>query len=151
MRTQLPALFVVAVLTVACAGDDPAAGGQAGTTVAVGATELGDVLVDGDGNTLYLFVPDDQGASTCYDDCEQNWPPLTGTAAAGDGTDESLLGTVDRDDGTAQVTYNDWPLYYFAGDAAAGGTSGQGIGDVWFVLDAAGEPVREGGSREGAY
>jgi predicted lipoprotein with Yx(FWY)xxD motif len=176
MRTLLGVMsVVVAVLAAACAADDTGAGGQADatvapdplvaatdppeaetaadadTTVAVNATDLGDILVDGDGNTLYMFVPDEQGASTCYDDCEQNWPPLTGTAAAGDGTDQSLLATVERDDGMSQVTYNDWPLYYFAGDAAAGDTAGQGIGDVWYVLDASGEPVREGGSQEGAY
>ena len=37
---------------------------------------------------------------------------------------------MERTDGTTQVTYNDWPLYLFSGDAAAGDTNGQGVGDV---------------------
>ena len=48
---------------------------------------------------------------------------------AGEGLDESLM-AVERTDGTTQVTYNDWPLYLFSGDAAAGDTNGQGVGDV---------------------
>ena len=48
-----------------------------------------------------------------------------------------------------QVTYNDWPLYYFAGDAQAGDTNGQGVGDVWFAVDASGNAIKSGGGDEG--
>ena len=113
-------------------------------TISVEGTDLGAILVDEDGNTLYLLTTDDQGASTCYDDCEANWPVLEGPVEAGDGVDEALLGETMRDDGTVQTTYNDWPLYYFAGDAQAGDINGQGVGDVWYVLDASGEPVKDG-------
>ncbi len=72
----------------------------------------GTILVDGEGMTLYMFVPDAQGPSTCEDDCLAAWPALTGPATAGEGVDEALLGTATRpDDGTEQVTYNGWPLY----------------------------------------
>ena len=57
-------------------GDDGAAGEEGAATVMVATTELGDVLVDADGMTLYMFDPDMQGASTCYDECAMNWPPL---------------------------------------------------------------------------
>jgi predicted lipoprotein with Yx(FWY)xxD motif len=110
-------------------------------TLAVASSDLGDILVDGDGNTLYVFEPDAQGASTCYDSCEGNWPPLVGDVAAGDGVDGSLLGTAARTDGTDQVTYNGWPLYYFAHDAAPGDVNGQGVGDVWYVVSPAGDAV----------
>ena len=50
-------------------------------------------------------------------------------------------GTTERDDGSTQVTYNGWPLYYFANDAAAGDTNGQAVNDVWYVVDAAGDAV----------
>lgn len=103
---------------------------------------LGDILVDADGSTLYLFIPDGQGESTCYDQCETNWPPLTGEISAGDGLDAALLGSSTRTDGSEQVTYNGWPLYYFAGDAAPGDTNGQGINDIWFVVSPAGEAIR---------
>lgn len=115
-----------------------------GATVAVASSDLGEILVDGEGRTLYLFLPDEQGAPTCYDDCAQNWPPLTGEEpTAGEGADASLLATAERDDGSIQVTYNDWPLYYFAADQQPGDTNGQGVGDVWYVVSPSGEPIRE--------
>ena len=113
----------------------------AGGTVVVATSSLGDILQDGDGRTLYLFTPDAQGDPTCYDDCADNWPALVGEFEAGDGLDASLLGTVTRTDGGVQVTYNGWPLYYFAGDAAAGDTNGQGLGDKWYVVDATGTAI----------
>lgn len=111
-------------------------------SIEVASSDLGEILVDGEGTTLYLFTPDAQGDSTCYDDCEANWPPLTDGAEAGSGVDAGLLGSTTRTDGSEQVTYNGWPLYYFAGDVAPGETNGQGINEVWFVVSPAGEPIR---------
>lgn len=113
----------------------------AGVTLELASSDLGDIVADQDGFTLYLFVPDAQGESTCYDQCAVNWPPLTGDVALGAGLDDSKLGTVERTDGHTQVTYNGWPLYYFANDAAAGDTNGQGINDVWYALDADGDAI----------
>jgi predicted lipoprotein with Yx(FWY)xxD motif len=128
------------------AGTGTSAAAPAGeATVMVADTDLGEILVDGEGRTLYLFTPDEQGPSVCMDDCLANWPSLTGPATAGEGVDESLLGTATRtDDGTEQVTYNGWPLYYFAADPNPGDINGQGVGDVWFVVDPAGEAVPAG-------
>jgi predicted lipoprotein with Yx(FWY)xxD motif len=107
---------------------------------------LGSFLVDDKGMTLYLFLKDtpNSNASACYDKCAANWPPLltTGAPAAGEGLDASKLGTIQRTDGTTQVTYNGWPLYYYAKDAKAGDTMGQGVGDVWFAISPAGEQVQ---------
>ena len=41
------------------------------------------------------------------------------------------------------MTYNDWPLYYFAQDSAPGDVNGQGVGDVWYLLSPDGEPIEE--------
>lgn len=112
-----------------------------GATLVVASTELGGVLSDGDGFTVYLFMPDAQGTPTCNDDCAANWPALVGPVTAGDGVDAALLGTATRDDGTVQATYNGWPLYHFSGDPAAGDINGQGVGDIWWVVDPAGEPI----------
>jgi predicted lipoprotein with Yx(FWY)xxD motif len=121
---------------------EAAAPAEGTSTVATADATLGRILVDGEGRTLYLFMPDAQGASTCVDACADTWPALAGPATAGDGVDEALLGTADRpDDGSAQVTYHGWPLYHFSGDAAPGDINGQGIGNVWFVVDAAGSAV----------
>ena len=94
--------------------------------MATAESDLGTILVDGEGLTLYLFMPDAQGPSTCEGDCLAAWPALVGPATAGEGVDESLLATATRaDDGSEQVTYNGWPLYYFAQDSAPGDVNGQ--------------------------
>jgi predicted lipoprotein with Yx(FWY)xxD motif len=86
--------------------------------------------------TLYLFTKDTPKTSNCYDSCAAAWPPLLtdGAPTPGSGVDASLLGTTTRTDGSTQVTYNGWPLYYFANDKAAGDTTGEGIQNVWYVV-----------------
>lgn len=157
MRRRVIGL-ALATLLVACGGDaetgvaegsptveDPSgevSPAEATGTVGVAETDLGSILVDAEGMTLYLFEADTDGTSTCYDECADAWPALIGDApTAGEGIDEALLGTAERDDGEMQVTYAGRPLYHFASDAAAGDTEGQGIGDVWYVIDPAGEPI----------
>ena len=129
-----------AVAPSAAATDAPA--GEA-TAVALADNALGAILVDGAGRTLYGFTPDTDGVSTCYDDCATAWPPLLDDAGTtvGEGLDPALLTTVDRTDGTKQLKYGAWPLYYFAADAAAGETNGQGVNDVWFVIGADGKLI----------
>jgi predicted lipoprotein with Yx(FWY)xxD motif len=116
-------------------------------TLGVSETDFGDVLVGDNGMTVYMFMPDQQenGTPTCYDDCEQAWPVVEATDSpiAGGGVDESLIGSVERDDGTQQLTYNDLPLYYFSGDKKVGQANGQGIEEVWWVMDAEGQPVEQ--------
>lgn len=136
-RTLATVALVLAMVIAACGGDDD------GTLrLELGDSSLGQIITTSDGDTLYLFIPDGQGDSVCYDECEANWPPLVVDVAAGDGVDDGLVGSTDRTDGSTQVTYNGWPLYYFAGDAAAGDTNGQGLNDVWFVVDASGDAIR---------
>ena len=160
-RKHIALLAALPLVLGACAGDSEpaatptAAGTATEDTATAGAVTvdvaevsgLGEVLVDGEGRTLYMFDPDAQGESTCYDQCEQNWPPLVsdGTASVGEGADDSKVGSVERRDGSQQVTYDGWPLYYFAADQAPGDAQGQGVNDVWWVLDADGEPVRSTG------
>lgn len=116
-------------------------GAAEGEAVEVASTDLGDILVGPEGMTLYVFLPDEQSESTCYDSCAATWPPLEGEPAAGAGVDDSLLGSVERTDGTTQASYNGWPLYYYASDAEPGDVTGQGVGDNWFAVDPAGEVV----------
>jgi predicted lipoprotein with Yx(FWY)xxD motif len=104
----------------------------------------GPILTDEDGTALYLFMSDTQNgdASACTDaECMAEWPPFTteGSPVAGGGVIQSLLGTITREDGTTQVTYNGWPLYYFSG----GSTSGQGEEGLWFLISPSGEAVQE--------
>ena len=124
----------------ATAADSPAA---EAATVMTASSDLGTILVDGAGMTLYLFTKDTQasGESTCEGECLAAWPPLLGEPQAGEGTDGALLGTITRSDGSMQVSYNGWPLYYWAQDNAPGDTTGQGVNQVWWVLDANGDAV----------
>lgn len=114
--------------------DTTAAADGAGT-VEVAESDLGEILTS-DGRTLYLFMPDNGSAPTCYDDCASAWPPLLaeGDVAVGEGLDAALFATAPRDDGGEQVTVDGWPLYFFANDAAPGDTNGQGVGGVWFAV-----------------
>ncbi|MFH0737478.1 MAG: hypothetical protein V1827_02180 [Candidatus Micrarchaeota archaeon] len=105
-------------------------------TVKTANSSLGEILVDNDGYTLYTFTPDTEGVSTCYDDCEANWPPLlvVDTISIPSGL-PGEMGAVMRTDNTTQATYNGWPLYTYAGDGSPGDTNGQGLGGKWYVVN----------------
>lgn len=106
--------------------------------ISLGSTEtLGEFLIGPDGMTLYMYNRDPLGESVCYDACAENWPPLLVDSADDLFLGVNLhgeLGTTERTDGTLQVTYNGWPLYYFAQDMAPGDANGEGRGDVWFTV-----------------
>ena len=110
-------------------------------TVMTAESDLGTILVDGNGMTLYLFTVDTPGQSNCEDQCLVAWPPLLGEPEAGDGADAALLGTIERSDGSTQVSYDGWPLYYWQQDAAPGDATGQGVNDVWWVVAPDGEAI----------
>lgn len=108
-------------------------------------SELGEILVDSAGMTLYMFDQDTKGekASSCYDSCANAWPPLTvdGEPSKGSSVTASLT-TFERKDGAMQVMAGGWPLYYFASDEQPGDAKGQGANDVWWVLRPDGAPVK---------
>lgn len=101
----------------------------------------GGYLVDGGGRSLYLFTLDTERSSSCEGDCAEAWPPLLGDPVAGEGVDQSLLGNAERGNGAIQVTYGGHPLYRYGGDAEPGDTHGHGFNEVWFLVDADGEPL----------
>jgi predicted lipoprotein with Yx(FWY)xxD motif len=109
---------------------------SAATLTARADAELGDILVDPRGMTLYLYTRDEPGVSNCYDQCATRWPPLlTDSAPTGPATLTTGLGTTNRNDGTQQVTYNGVPLYYWMNDTKPGDTTGQNVGGVWFIVN----------------
>jgi predicted lipoprotein with Yx(FWY)xxD motif len=124
-------------------GGDSDGTGNGDVVVGTATSELGTILVDGDGLTLYLFDNDTDGESVCHDDCAATWPPLLGDATVGGEADASLLGTTSRDDGAVQVTYAGMPLYHYAGDGQPGDVAGQGLGDVWWVIAPDGERITD--------
>ena len=116
--------------------------------VTIKATEhpaLGIILTDVDGRTLYLSTDDERRTSRCSGGCAEAFPPVltVGDPAAGEGISAGRLDTITRDDGTTQVTYNGWPLYYFAADKGPTETMGQNVGDVWFAVSIHGGPIQK--------
>jgi predicted lipoprotein with Yx(FWY)xxD motif len=118
----------------------------ASAALMVADSALGEIVVDGRGMTVYMFDSDTQGAgtSTCEGQCAANWPAVTTDVADPqvDGV-TGEVGTITGVDGAMQVTLNGWPLYYFAGDAAAGDVNGQGVNGVWWVLTPDGERMAQ--------
>jgi predicted lipoprotein with Yx(FWY)xxD motif len=139
-KILLAGLFVFTLLASACGAATPAGpSGPAVVDVGQNAT-LGSFLVDSKGMTLYLFTQDSPNTSNCYTACASAWPPLltSGAPTAGSGVTGSMLGTTKRTDGSTQVTYNGWPLYYWANDKKPGDVTGENVQGVWFVVTPAG-------------
>ncbi|MEU8752709.1 SCO0930 family lipoprotein [Streptomyces chartreusis] len=135
-------------------GYDAGAAGQEGTgtqaasagelTVATNA-ELGELLTDSDGMTLYRFDKDvaEPPKSNCDGDCATKWPPVPADdATAGVGIDKNKLGSVTRTDGTKQLTIDGWPAYRYAKDTKAGDVNGQGVGGTWYALAPTGKKAQ---------
>jgi len=146
------ALAAVAALTIGLSGAWASSHSTAGrTTVAVGSSGLGRILVDGRGHTLYLFAKDSRGRSACAGACAAAWPPLitSGKPLAVAGAKASYLGTTKRADGRLQVTYRHHPLYLFVKDAKKGETNGEEVdafGAEWYVLSPAGAKIAKAAS-----
>ncbi|MGP3976408.1 COG4315 family predicted lipoprotein [Streptomyces sp. 8N114] len=158
--TRTAVCAVTAVLWAAalsgCSDDDGGSAPSPSTTkkegtVQVRSGDLGKILVDGAGRTLYLFEADKSSRSTCKGGCAQAWPPVVVKGKtepkAGAGARSELLGTSKREGGDRQVTYDGHPLYRYAGDEEAGDTNGQALnqfGAEWFVLDPSGKKITSG-------
>jgi predicted lipoprotein with Yx(FWY)xxD motif len=129
-------------------------GGAHATTVALASTGLGNVLVDSQGRTLYLFRADHGTTSACSGACANAWPPLraNGKPTVGAGLQASAVTTTKRSDGRPQVDYHGHPLYTYIGDQKAGDTTGQGVnafGAPWYAVTATGAQASGGGSSNG--
>jgi predicted lipoprotein with Yx(FWY)xxD motif/plastocyanin len=102
---------------------------------------LGTFITDSKGMALYLYTKDTANVSVCKGNCEVAWPifytehlPVMGDLKAID------FGTITREDGSKQTTYQGWPLYYYVKDVKAGDVTGQDVGKVWYVINPASAP-----------
>lgn len=157
--TTAIAIGLAALTFAACGSDDdgdsdaaapPKTASGAEATVGKAKSDLGEILVDSQGRTVYLFKKDSGPKSSCEDECATEWPPVraSGKPAAGDGLDAAKLSTTPRSDGEPQVTYDGHPLYLFSGDKAAGDTAGQGVGSTWYVVGPDGNEITAKPSEE---
>jgi predicted lipoprotein with Yx(FWY)xxD motif len=129
-------------------GDSPAADAE----LTVADSSLGDIIVDGEGMTVYIFDKDtaDSGKSVCSGDCLAAWPPVVTTSESPtvDGV-TGEISTITRDDGSLQVAINGLPLYLYAPDEAAGDVTGQGVGGVWWVVGPDGKKIDKAADTSG--
>lgn len=127
------------------AAQRPAGMADASLAVATGGA-AGDHLATSAGSAVY-YVEGDTDGSACTGDCTRAWPPvLAGDTmpSASAGLQAGMMGTITRDDGARQLTYNGHPLYRYAADTAAGVTAGHGVQDQWGhwqLVGPDGEPV----------
>ena len=98
------------------------------------------ILVDGNGMTLYTFDQDTNGRSACYNTCASFWPPVyVSVDSPAAGTVPGTIGIVQRTDGKYQATYDGQPLYYYLQDKNPGDMNGNNLnvsGGVWYVVNA---------------
>jgi predicted lipoprotein with Yx(FWY)xxD motif len=129
----------------------PAATPTGGSTTAAGvdlktaSSSAGNIVVDAKGMSVYFFTKDTNGSGTsaCTGACLTMWPPLTTTSATP--TVEGVtgtVGTITTSDGAKQVTLNGLPLYYYEQDKKPGDILGQGVNDLWYLANPAGEMIR---------
>jgi len=155
---RLPVLAAAAAVTLglsACSGasgattefqapepvaDPAAATSEVGTVLTANSTvQLGTVVVDGQGYTLYRFDKDTTKppTSNCSGECAQKWPPVLatpGTPLTVEGVPQDAVGTINRSDGSIQLTLGGWPVYRYSGDTKPGATTGQGVGGTWAAV-----------------
>jgi predicted lipoprotein with Yx(FWY)xxD motif len=114
-------------------------------------SSLGQIVTTGAGMTVYRYDADsaNPSKSNCSGGCASAWPPVlvTGSAMPSvSGVTSGLVGEITRSDGTKQVTLDGWPLYTYAGDSAAGATTGQGSGGSWWAVTPTGAKASTSGS-----
>jgi predicted lipoprotein with Yx(FWY)xxD motif len=105
----------------------------------------GDIVVDGKGMSVYYFTKDvkDSGKSNCTGDCLVAWPPVltTNDTPAVEGV-TGKVGTIDTPDGKKQVTIEGMPVYLWEKDKAPGDITGQGVGNVWYLVAPDGKMIK---------
>jgi predicted lipoprotein with Yx(FWY)xxD motif len=164
-RTAAAAGVVSVALVVAACGSSAETGPTATATNASDASAThvtlvtasgpaGTYLVGPNGHTVYLWMADSKNKSHCSSSCMSEWPAVTasGKPTAGTGVNARDLGVITTA-GKKQVTYDGHPLYYFAGDSAAGQTTGQGsdgFGAKWWMVSTSGKAITASGSGSSA-
>jgi predicted lipoprotein with Yx(FWY)xxD motif len=164
----------LAIMAVALAGCGGSSGTSASTAASAASTtttaaksaptlvigtyktaEDGTLITGEDNRTLYMFKPDEKStsghekSSTCNGPCAAAWPPVIAstTPAVTGKANASLVGLTTRSDGTKQVTYNGFPLYYYAADTKAGEAEGNHLKDgfgLWIGMLPSGKLAPDG-------
>jgi predicted lipoprotein with Yx(FWY)xxD motif len=126
---------------------DSSTQGASGAVLGVASTSLGDVLVDGQGLTVYMLTADSPKHSSCSSDCLEYWPPVAAPSSGAPSVSgiSATLDVTKSTSGESMLTANGWPLYTFANDQAPGDVNGEGVqtfGGTWYALSPAGQPIK---------
>jgi predicted lipoprotein with Yx(FWY)xxD motif len=143
--TGLAAVLTLSLGIASCKKDDVTSPAPIAANVKLAnSATLGNFLTDSVGNTLYFFALDVAGANTCTSAaCNPTWPVYYGGhITAPTGMSSSDFTTKKTVDGRNQTYYKGWPLYYYAPATngtnireAAGLTGGNGVGNVWYIMN----------------
>ncbi|GAB2959334.1 hypothetical protein LWP59_11820 [Amycolatopsis acidiphila] len=138
VRRPVAVLFGLLLLAGTACGTGTQPAPQPGDLNAAATPNLGTIVTDAGGHTLYRFDEDTARppVSHCYDQCAADWSPVlatTGTITI-QGLDQHLIATTTRADGSQQITLGGWPLYHCRKDTIPGVTAGQGDGGSWFAV-----------------
>lgn len=140
-QIQIFSLLFIPLLQFTAFADNMPSTSPVAVSIATNKANAGEFITDSQGKSLYAFDLDKDKQSNCTGQCSELWIPLTVSSGqvptvTGD-AQSSLLGTIQRNDGTTQVTYNGQPLYYYSFDKMKGDTRGQGVnsdGGNWFLV-----------------
>jgi predicted lipoprotein with Yx(FWY)xxD motif len=155
-RPSLPMIVLAGLLLAACgrsSGSTSSGGGSPGTALSVqtdAVSGIGTVLANSGGLTLYHNTREDENTIMCTGGCTSTWPPVlvTGSLPQDTGMMEGTFGTIERPDGSTQLTINGMPLYTYTGDSASGQATGQGIQGVWYAVSSSGTSASGTGGRD---
>lgn len=152
-ETPLPATQAPAAGQPQPGAGDAVAGTAAGTAAGAEGAALQLVtsgvpqpfVADASGRALYYLEGDTDG-SKCTGPCLDAWPPFLAPATqpTGDANLQQAISVITRPDGSRQVTYNQHPLYRYAGDTGAARLNGNGVRDKagqWHAIGPDGEPL----------
>ncbi|MDQ4047262.1 MAG: hypothetical protein M3127_07865 [Actinomycetota bacterium] len=135
--TPAPATTAAETAAETTAPESPTATETATVDLKTATSDKGEIVVDGKGMSVYYFTKDvkDSGKSNCTGDCLVKWPPVltTNDTPTVEGV-TGKVGTIDTPDGKKQVTVEGMPVYLWEKDKAPGDITGQGVGNVWYLV-----------------
>jgi predicted lipoprotein with Yx(FWY)xxD motif len=100
-----------------------------------GKVKIERLLQDSQRRALYKFDMDSNGKSNCSAKCAEIWAPYVITEDEMKTLVQAPLGTIVRDSGTIQLTYEGSPLYYYFQDRTRNDFKGDGVGGVWHYIE----------------
>ena len=131
LTTLFASIAMLSLATASQAYDAASESNQSAKVVTQVQTNEGKIFANGRGLSLYIYTKDSAGKSNCYGGCAVSWPPFI---ASNEAKAWGGFTKIKRNDGKYQWAYNNQPLYTWAGDLKAGDTNGQGVGNVWYVV-----------------